>query len=46
MHLILLAVRLLLGGLFLIAAGSKLLLGSLANSRKSLADFGRGYSDD
>ena len=33
MHLILLAVRLLLGGLFLIAAGSKL-LGGLANSRK------------
>jgi len=45
MHLILLAVRLLLGGLFLIAAGSKL-LGGLANSRKSLANFGRGYSDD
>jgi hypothetical protein len=39
MHLIPLAVRLVLAGLFLIAGGSKLLVG-LANSRKSLADFG------
>jgi hypothetical protein len=39
MHLILLAVRLLLAGLFLVAGDSKL-RGGLTNSRKSLADFG------
>jgi len=39
MSLILLTIRLLLSGLFLVAGVTKL-LGGLANSRKSLADFG------